>query len=150
MHRLKLPSVAMLLCLPLSGCNEEPVQQAQPAPAETGQLRLRLDNSDYRGGENEKHWHLTTWSLENKFHEAIDEAVVIVSLFDDVGRFLGHHSVTFHHMLPGESAQQSRLLYLKSDSVGSWKPRFEAVHSRARGEMSQQLELLAETDAQAL
>ena len=140
MRTVKVAILALSLTLPLTGCSEKPVQPEHQASDAANELSVRLESTDYRGGEHDQHWHLTTWTLENLSCEAIEEAVVRVSLFDTMGKFLGHHSLTFFHVDPGHSEQQKRLLFLKSETLGEWKPRIEAVQSR-RGEISEELQL---------
>ena len=121
------------------GCSGKPAPKShakQPIVSEPCELSIELNNSDYCGGEHDRYWHLTAWSLRNDSSQRIDEAVIIVSLFDKEKAFLGHHAVTFGPLLPGETAQQKRLLFLKSDSIGHWRPRCEIIQSLARGNMT--------------
>ena len=73
----------------------------------------------------------------------------MVALFDAQSNFLGHHAVTFQHVLPGETATQKRLLFLKSDNIALFKPRCESVQSRHRGEVAAAFQVVRdEADSQ--
>ena len=140
MMRPVLSLVLIVALASLSGCRQDsatvasqPEQPASPAPR---QLSIALDSSDYRGGDDQQHWHLTRWSLRNDSSEPIAEAVVVITLFDADANFLGHHAVTFQHLFPGETARQQRLFLLKSDNIGQWRPRCESVRSRNRGDLT--------------
>ena len=155
MYRLPTITAGFVLAATLLvGCGEPksamPEQAAQTAAAEPCVLSLSLNTCDYRGGEGNKHWHLTSWSMRNDSAEPINEAVLMVALFDEESNFLGHHAVTFQHVLPGETATQKRLLFLKSDNIALFKPRCESVQSPQRGEVAPAFQVVREnSDTQA-
>ena len=86
MIRRILPPICVTLVTCLAGCSSEDpsteAQSVQSVSSAAHELSFALVAKEYRGGEVEKHWHLTTWTLKNDSCEHIAEAVVVVSLFD--------------------------------------------------------------------